>query len=119
MGKIAEAFERQRKLYERDRLYVLPQVEINGELHDVHTTDESVTNVLMFKGSGEPKRFKEILKEFVEYSDWWMETLWETGNRPTKHDVWLDTWVIQKNYRVIYESGDIIINPTAKVGNRA
>lgn len=118
MGKIAEAFDRQRKLYERDRLYNLPKVEIRGELHDVNTTDESITNVLVFRGNGEPKRFRDILKEYVEYSDWWMETLWETGKRPTKHDVWLDTWVIQRNYRIIYETGDISINPTAKIENQ-
>jgi len=116
MGKIADAFERQRREYERDKVFILRNVEVNGELREAHTTDDSITNLLTFRGTGSTKKFSDILVEYINYCDWWNNTLWDTGKRPTKDNPWLDSWIIQKNYRVLYEPGDITISKTSKMG---
>lgn len=80
-----------------------------GELREFSECDKNVEFILNWAGTGESKKFKDIMEEHLQYTfDW-------SNKNCDEEYVRLVDYIVAKNYNIIFESGDIIIRNHSKI----
>lgn len=69
--------------------------------------DEDITFILLFRGTNEPKKFKEILSEWHSFIG---QTIIDTCNDVETEDMCTFVeFIIRRNHQIIFEPDDILL----------
>lgn len=80
----------------------------NGHLYEQPEGDEGVEFILTWKGTGEKKRFMDILREYVELGISRANII-KSGKKPEAEHLWLVEYIAKKNYQITFEPDDIML----------
>lgn len=112
MGSITDAFENQRKRVLRESKYKIREIEINGKLEEPLICEKRIDRILAFKGTGEKRFFLELIKELDEMAINELTRAWDKGDY--QHVPWIDEYIIQNNFQVVFIKGDLSLRYPSK-----
>lgn len=111
MYGLADAIDRRLEEIDSTRIYKIIPVEVRGVKFECGECDEGVEKILHFKGTGQEIMFRDVLFEYGEYWETWFDDILRTGKKSGKL-VWLCDWIIKRNYKIIFQKGDITVRKT-------
>lgn len=88
--------------------YKLKKVMTSCGLFECPVGDNRVNTILRFKGTGEKRKFVDVLLEYTERNFKRIEIIRE-GRKPEGRSYWLDEYIIQNNFQIIFEPDDIVL----------
>lgn len=112
MGKYSEAFDAAGKRLRRESLFKIKPIVIRGRLHEPLICEKRMIRILEFKGTGEKRRFLDLVREIDEMGYQNMLSLWDGVEKPY---LWIDEYIIQNNFQVTFEKDDVIVRPRLRV----
>ncbi len=109
MGIYSDAFDASAKRLREESLFLYKTIPMNGKPHQPMICEKRMIRILEFKGTGERKDFFEIYKEVEELALSSMRKLWDGDG--TNYSLWIDEYIIQNNFQVVFGKDDVKINP--------
>lgn len=92
------------------RQFEIRPVMYKGELFDSFGGDSCVLNLLNYKGTGNSISFEMVQLEYAKYSSGWWDELFATDQLSKVQRLkWLDEFVMERNYQIIFADGDIVM----------
>ena len=102
------------KRIDETHTYKLRKVPIyDGRLYEQPCSDEDVIKILEFRGTGEKRKFMDVLREFVIRDLRSIENFID-DNYPTEEHLWLYDYIASKNYQLEFEKDDIMLRHPSK-----
>lgn len=80
----------------------------HGDLHECPEGDEDVEFILTWRGTGEIKKFTDILEEHLKHN---FEIIIAIKNKEEteKEHYWLVDYIVKKNYQIVFDPDDIVL----------
>ncbi len=86
----------------------------HGELREFTESDENVEFILNWKGTGETKKFSEIMEEHLKYN-FDITMLINEGKKPEQDYLWLVDYIVKMNYQIFFEKDDITLRHACRM----
>ncbi|MBC7539812.1 MAG: hypothetical protein H7281_13405 [Bacteriovorax sp.] len=107
MGIYSDAFDEAGKILRKESRYKIKEIELRGKMHEPLICEKRLDRIFAFVGTGEKRFFLELIKEveIMGYNE--MLRAWDKGD--IQPSPWIDEYIIQNNFNVIYNPGDIVL----------
>lgn len=81
----------------------------HGDLYECPEGDEDVEFIMNWRGTGEIKKFTEILEEHLKLDFELLTAIREKKEPAEKEYPWLVDYIVKKNYQIVFEKDDIML----------
>ena len=102
MALYEERNERIRKLFS----FKIRDIEFQGSFKTILITDQEILEILNFKGTGDKRKFMDVIKEVYKMNWELMEEEFNSGNVTREHVKYSD-YIRDNDIRLVFEDGDL------------
>ena len=97
------------KRIDETRVYKFRKVLVyTGSLYEYPESDKDIIRILEFKGTGEKRKFMDVLTEYLNRNLQRLDDILE-DNYPISEPCWLYDYIASKNYQLEFEKDDIML----------